>query len=231
MNTRSRRLLTILLGVLLGTLIFAAAIVGLRGYRILSAAWELRSHGIESSCEVPGDWLASLPGGSFITLLLSSTDIHSRPDTWTGRPLTDSDWVASLPSLREMPPIRSVRIEYAAIGSATLATFGELPELELIILNGCDINDGMLAELADVSRLKMLSLSNTQVSGTGLKALRDLPQLTHLNLDGTPLTEEGLAEIAKLDRLTVISMSNVGLAESEIMRLEEALPGVMISDD
>lgn len=231
MKIRSRRLLTILFSVLLGTLGIAAAIVGLRGYQMFSAAWELRSRGIGCSFEVPGSWWASLPGGDFIGAVLAPTDVRSSPETWTVRPLTDSDWVVSLPALRKMPAIRSVRIEYAAIGSATLATFDELPELESISLNGCNIDDDMLLELADVSRLKMLNLSNTQVSGTGVKALRDLPRLTHLNLDGAPITEDGLAEIAKLDRLTVISLSNTGLSENDVLKLEEALPGVLISDD
>lgn len=232
MTTRSRRLLVILVVVMLGILALAVAIVALRGFQIDTARSDLYSRGIRCQIESRRRWGGSLRKGRYVALFLAAnTDVRSTPQEWTAGPLSDADWLEALPMLQRMPAIRSVTIEYAAIGSGTLQTLDRLPELESLSLTGCDIDDSDLAALADVSGLRSLNLSSTRVSGVGLSALQDLPRLAHLYLDGTPISHEGVDAIATLNGLTSLSLSNTGLAESEILKLEEALPGVLISDD
>lgn len=232
MNIRGQRLHWLLAAVLVCLLGLSILMVCARVFQVNSARSELGSRGI--SCVVLADnhaWLRGIIPTSAEEALWGVTSINSNSSTWVRGPLTDADWNAALPLLEKLPTILLISIESAEITQQTLQSFSRFPDLNHVLLRGSDLTDEDLSALASLPNLQSLDLSNTQVTGTGLRSLSSLPQLKHLNLDGAPITEEGLAAVATLKQLESISLSNVGLAESDIGQLEEAIPGVMISDD
>jgi hypothetical protein len=146
-------------------------------------------------------------------------------------PMTDVDWSRALPLLKQLPPVMVISLHGTDLSGRSLRTFGEFPALESVSLSRSQIGDADVSALGSVSGLRHLHLEQTAVTGTGLSALTGIQTLTSLTLDGSPVSEEGIDAISQISQLTSISMSNVGLAESEIRRLEHALPGVMLSDD
>lgn len=232
MTVHRHRLHWLLAAVLACLLGLCLLMVCARVVQVNSARSALHSRGI--SCTLLADshpLTRSVLPPTAEEALWGVTSINSNSSTWLHGPMTDADWIAALPLLLKLPTVKLISIEYAEITPQTLQSLSRFPGLEHLLLRGCAIADEDLRALASVPKLQSLDLSNTQVTGAGFRSLRSLPQLKHVNLDGTPMSEEGLAVLATLTTLESISLANAGLVESDIGRLEMAIPGVMISDD
>lgn len=230
MTNRSRRWFRTLLAILAGVLIAAAGAIAWRVRQVEQIRAHLAREGIYTMPVARGSPFGEVPILGQGLYVLRGKTIVAR-NAAAVPPMTDADWIRALSLLKQLPPVMVISLHGTDLSGRSLRTFGEFPALESVSLSRSQIGDADISALKSVSGLRHLHLEQTAVTGTGLTALANIQTLTSLTLDGSPVSEEGIDAISQLSQLTSISMSNVGLAESEIMRLEQALPGVMISDD
>jgi hypothetical protein len=230
MTERSRRWLRILLAVLVAILLIGAGAIAWRVRQVDRLGVQLKREGITAYQRADGSPFPEIPIVGRVMYVLGGETIVSYGVT-PGPPLTDAVWIRNVSRLRQLPPVTSICLRGSEVTRPSLATFGGFPALVVVSLEHCHIGDDDISALASNPRLRSLSLEDTAVTGTGLRSLAALETLWTLTLDGSPISEDGIDAISQLRQLKSLSLSNVGLAESEIVRLEEALPGVMISDD
>lgn len=232
MTMRRHKLSRNLLLALLAVLAIGGGLAAVRVQQVASTQRELASRGIHVSMIVPWEWgktgtlLRSIEE-AFLGKSLVSLDAFSE----SGGDVTDENWIRSLSLVHRLPHVCKVSLRGRKITDRSVESLGQFSALVSVGLSGSNISDDALQNLAELRELRALDLSDTPVTGTGLKALERLPRLQRLNLDGAAITEQGLKSIASLKHLASVSLSNTGLAESDVMQLELAVPGVQISDD
>jgi hypothetical protein len=133
--------------------------------------------------------------------------------------------------LKGLDTLQTLVLYQCCVTDAGLAHLDGLRNLRKLDLGLTDVTDEGMKHLQSLDRLTDLSLSITKVSDEGLAHLKRLPCLSSLCLYGNRVTDGGLKHLEHLKNLKTLSLDEAGpVTEEGIARLEEALPGISISN-
>lgn len=185
----------------------------------LQRAWavhELRSAGyviLTRKSSLP-EWARAVAGDRFDRPFSVMTHRASvRPHLW---------------SMRHIGPLEDVVL---IVEPGVTDVFRLQPELRGLGLIEGEITPEMMDGIASLPDLESVALEDCRIDAATLRGLSRLPRLKHLSLAGTPLDPDCLEALAGLRSLEVLALERTGAPESEVQKLQDALPHVQITDD
>ena len=125
----------------------------------------------------------------------------------------------SIALLSELPNLRELRLEDAAVTDAGLRQVAQLSRLEIFHVARCGITDQGLSALRQLSNLAWLHLEATDITSGGLSVLDELATLQVLALPGLPLDEQGLKRIGALRQLRRLDLHDALLTSADLSHL------------
>ena len=154
--------------------------------------------------------------------------------------------VADLKTLRSLPNLRRLDVEYNSVSPEFLQTIGSLSKLESLDLQETGISDDDLASIASLANLRNLRLSDHRITDAGLvhlaamqklrilairfcsvngPGLAHLPQSLHsLELRWSPVSDASRDAICGLKNLRQLDLSGTKVSEQTVDFLRKALP-------
>lgn len=137
--------------------------------------------------------------------------------------LTDIGYAA----LKELPHLRKLVLNRAAVTERVAATIGELKHLRTLALIGSGVTDVELAGLKKLSRLESLDLSqNPRVTDKGMATVKLLERLEFLYLAETEITDKGLFELKPLDGLRTLNVTATKVTSAGAERFVNEMPNL-----
>ena len=133
-----------------------------------------------------------------------------------------------LASFRHIGPLDDVSL---VAEPGVTAVFPLQPKLRGISLVNGEITPEIMAALAGLPDLEVVGLEDCRIDAPTLGGLSRLPKLKHLSLAGTPLDAECVAALSELRSLDILALERTGAPESDVQKLQDALPHIQITDD
>lgn len=103
-------------------------------------------------------------------------------------------------------------------------------KIDVIIL-GREITEGDLAALEGVPDLNWLALVNCKFAVTTGMRIENLRQVTDLNLDDSTIDDAAITNMRSMNNLHSLTLSNTQVSEAAKVELQQALPGLQLTDD
>jgi hypothetical protein len=105
------------------------------------------------------------------------------------------------------------------------------PELRGLGLVEGEVTPEIMDAIIGLHDLENVAIEDCRINAETLRGLSRLPRLKHLSLAGTPLDADCLKALDGLLSLEVLALERTGAPESEVQKLQDALPRVQITDD
>jgi serine/threonine protein kinase len=126
-----------------------------------------------------------------------------------------------LEQLKDLPNLRSLKLQGAWVSDASLAHLGALKNLRRLDLVAARVSDAGLMHLQGLTNLEHLILIHVPVTDAGLENLKALRNLRNLALGGTRVTEAGMEHLRALPNLTGwLTLDNSGVSDAWLDRLK-----------
>jgi hypothetical protein len=139
---------------------------------------------------------------------------------------------------QDLPPVRSVYLDFRPVSEAGMAHIGNFEELKFLSLRKSKVPTAALKHLARCKQLEHLVLTDTGADDETAEHLAKLPKLKHLGLHNTAITDQGLESLAKLAGLESLSLDNTKITAAGLERLRNlerlasiGLNGVAVGDE
>lgn len=130
-------------------------------------------------------------------------------------------------ALRELPNLRKLVVEKAALTPAAAAAVGQGKELRHLALMDCGLTDAELAGLKSLTLLEHLTLAdNPQITDKGMATVKGFERLRALNLNKTAVSDKGLAELRGLDGLRTLSVRMTKVTGDAADRFPDGMPNL-----
>jgi len=127
---------------------------------------------------------------------------------------------AQLAHARELPGLKSLRLNGAAITDNGLKHLQNLKSVEQLSFCRTRITDAGLEHLSGLASLQHLHLADTAVTNAGLAQLRSLTNLEVLNLASTEVTDEGLERLTRLTKLRSLNLRDTRVTDAGLPHLQ-----------
>lgn len=101
----------------------------------------------------------------------------------------------SMPDLRLVPKLRTVRLANTQIGAGTVRVLGECGRLERIDVSQTKLTGSDLAPLTRLQRLRVLLANDTSIDDKAVGLLSSCKTLGKIELTGTRLTDAGFERL------------------------------------
>ncbi|MCM2372771.1 protein kinase domain-containing protein [Aporhodopirellula aestuarii] len=135
----------------------------------------------------------------------------------------------ALTKLRDLPALRTLRLNGVAFADEDSATLGQFPQLTSLCLAGCPITDEAVQEIARwLPDLQHLCLPGTRVTGDCLVHLESLRSLTDLQLHETQIDDLAIANLPELPMLQTLTLRNSKVTSAAIDKLKQERPELEI---
>jgi hypothetical protein len=124
--------------------------------------------------------------------------------------------ITDLQTLRSLPRLKRLDVEYNSVSAEFLRTIGQLSGLERLDLQETGIRDDDLTHISSLENLRAVLLSGPGISDKGLVHLRRMSRLEHVVLHDCAIQGAGLVHLAGSRALRSLDLRKCPVSDDAI---------------